>query len=125
MFQIAYDYEQAWREDETLTVDIQFAQEIAISPDIARRKANGFLAGYVTMMVSGGQPTLILAKDPVWRVPAVLTLPNVGEVSTLGTVDVDAQTGQVIPPSAEQINRMQELAHAIAAHFASPTAPAG
>ncbi len=125
MFQVAYNYDQTWHENETLTVDIQFAQEIAISPDIARRKANGFLAGYVTMMASGGQPTLILAKEPFWRVPAVLTLPNLGEIGALGAVDVDAQSGQVMPPSAEQINRMQELAHAIAAHFALPTAPTG
>ncbi len=125
MFQIAYDYKQSWRENEFLSVNIRFAQKVAISSDIARRKANGFLAGYVTMMVSGGQPTLILAKNPLWRVPAVLSLPNMGEVSTLGAVDIDAQTGKIIPPSSEQINRMQELAHAIVAHFASSTAPTG
>ncbi len=123
MFQIAYDYQKSWPEDEPLTVEGHFAQEIIISPAVARRRANGFLAGYVTMMVSGGQPTLILSERPVWRVPAILNLPQLGEVSTLGVIDIDAQTGEVISPPAEQISRMQELAHAIAAHFASPTTP--
>jgi hypothetical protein len=125
MFQIAYNYHQDWREDESLTVDIQVSQKIAISPDLARRRANGFLAGHVTMMVSAGQPTLIVDQTPVWRVPAVLRLPELGDVSTVGAVDIDAQTGDMILPSFDQITRMQELAHAIAAHFASATTATG
>jgi hypothetical protein len=125
MFQIAYDYQKPWPENEPLQVKAHFDQEITISPVLARRKANGFLAGYVTMMVSAGQPTLILNEQPFWRVPAVLNLPYLGEVSTLGAIDIDAQTGKIIPPSAEQISRMQELAHAIAAYFAPSTTPAG
>ena len=125
MFQIAYNYNQDWREDEVVTVDIQVSQKIAISPDLARRRANGFFAGNVTMMVTGGQPMLIVDQNPVWRVPAVLRLPELGDVSTIGSVDIDAQTGDIISPSFDQITRMQELAHAIAAHFASATAVAG
>lgn len=125
MFQIAYNYDTAWPEDKPLKIEGQFAQEIKISPIAARRKANGFLAGYITMMVSAGQPTLILETQPVWRVPMILTLPDLGEVSALGVIDVDAQSGDVIPPSLEQIQRMQGLAHAIATHFASQAAPAG
>ena len=90
---------------------------------MARRIANGFLTGYVTMMVSGGQPTLILQKQPFWRVPAILTLPKVGEVSTLGCIDINAQTGNIIPLSSQQINRMQEIANVIAAYYSSSTTP--
>lgn len=125
MFQIAYDYQKPWPENEPLRVEGHFDQEITISPTLARRKANGFLAGHVTMMVSAGQPTLILSEQPIWRVPAILNLPQLGEVGTLGAIDIDAQTGKIILPSPKQISRMQELAHAIAAHFASPTTPAG
>lgn len=125
MFQIAYKYNQDWPENEALTGDIQVSQKIAISPNLARRRANGFLTGHVTMMVTGGQPTLIVDQDPVWRVPAVLRLPELGDVSTIGSVDIDAQTGDIISPSFDQITRMQELAHAIAAHFASTTTATG
>jgi len=51
-------------------------------------------------------------------VPANLRLPTVGEVSVLGTIDVDARTGAILVPKTKQITQMQELAHAIAAHFA-------
>ena len=124
MFQIAYNYDQDWREDEVFTVEIRVSKKIAVSPEQARRKANGFLAGHVAMMVAGGRPTLVIDQAPIWRVPAVLRLPALGDVSTIGAVDVDAQTGDIIPPSPDQITRMQELAHALAAHFASSTAPA-
>lgn len=114
MFQIAYDYDTPWPEGESLKIEGHFAQEIKISPTVARRKANGYLAGHITMMVSAGQPTLILETSPLWRVPATLRLPGLGEVSSLGTIDIDAQSGKVIPLPPDQIQRMQELAHAIA-----------
>ena len=40
-------------------------------------------------------------------------------------LDIDAQTGEVISLPEEQISQMQELAHAIAAYFASSTTPTG
>lgn len=67
MFQITYNYNQDWREDEELTVDIRVSQKIAVSPDQARRTANGFLAGHVAMMASGGQPMLVVDQTSVWR----------------------------------------------------------
>lgn len=125
MFQITYNYDQDWCEDEELTVDIRVSQKIAVSPDLTRRTANGFLAGHVAMMVSGGQPTLVVDQTPVWWLPAVLRLPSVGDVSTVGAVDIDAQTGDLIPPFLNEITRMQELAYALAAHFASAATSAG
>ncbi len=122
---IAYNYQETWPENESLMIEGHFTQKITVPPILARRRANGFLAGHVMLMVSGGEPTLILSEHPVWRVPAVLNVPKLGEVNTLGSVDIDAQTGEVIPLSSEQINRMQELAHAIAAYFTSSTTPTG
>ena len=123
MFQIVYEYDEPWPAQGPFHVEKQLvSQEIAVSPILARRRANGFLAGYVTMMVTAGQPVLILGERPAWRVPATLRLPGLGEVGTLGHVDVDAQSGEIIWPSDKQIAQMQELAHAIAAHFSlSPT----
>jgi len=122
MFQIAYDYDTVWPEDQPLKIEAHFAQEIAISPTVARRKANGFLAGYIAMMVSAGQPTLILEDALVWRIPAVLRLPTFGEAGILGTVDIDAKSGDLQPLTPEQITRMQGVARALATHFASSPA---
>lgn len=117
MFQVAYDYQQTWPENQSLKIEIQLAHEITISPTVAQQKANGFLAGYVTLMVSSGPATLWLKERPVWRIPAVLKLPHLGEVGIVGTIDVYAQAGEIIPLSPAQISRMQEIAQALAAHF--------
>ena len=125
MFQVTYQYDQPWPKNNYLRMESHLVYDIKISPAVARRKANGFLAGYVTMMVSAGQPTLILDESPVWRVPANLHLPKLGKVSTLGTIDVDAQTGEIIALTTDQITQMQELSHVIAAYFTSSTRSTG
>jgi hypothetical protein len=125
MYQIVYEYDEPWPDNGPFHLEKQIvSQEIAVSPVVARRRANGFLAGYVTMMVTAGQPMLILGENPAWHVPAVLCLPGVGEVGTVGHLDIDAQSGEIILPSDEQIAQMQEVAHAIAAHFALSPTPA-
>ena len=123
MFKVAYDYKKSWPDNGSLRIESHLALDIPVSPTVAQRKVNGFLAGYVTMMVSAGKPMLVLDEHPVWRVPANLRLPTVGQVSVLGSIDVDAQTGAILVPKTKEITQMQELAHAIAAHFASRTTP--
>lgn len=125
MFQIAQEYQGEWSDDAPLKVEGSYTCEVEVTPIVARRRANGFLAGYVAMMVGAGEPSLVMEEQPYWRVPAVLRLPVQGEVCTFGTVDVDARTSEIIKPSAQQIQHMQELAHALAAHYTSPTEAAG
>ncbi|MCZ7668075.1 MAG: hypothetical protein M5U34_13220 [Chloroflexi bacterium] len=124
MFQVMHDYQQKWSQNNPLRVKGEFVQDIATPPTVAQHTANGYLAQYVTMMVMAGTPTLFLSQPPVWRVPAILSLPGLGDVSAIGTVDVDANTGEVIPLTESQLSRMQEIAHALAAHFASPATTA-
>ena len=125
MFQVMHDYQQKWPKNHPLKVEGEFAQDISVSPIVAQRKANGYLAQYVTMMVSADIPTLFLSQPPVWRVPAILSLPDLGEVSTIGTVDIDAETGEIVSLPESQLSRMQEIAHALAAHFTSQATKPG
>jgi hypothetical protein len=101
------------------------AGEIKVSPTVARRRAAGFLAGHITMMVLAGEPMLVWSEQPVWRVPACLHLPELGEVSTVGCIDVDALTGEIILLFPDQITAMQRRADDIAARFTLPATPAG
>jgi hypothetical protein len=124
MFQVVYEYKQPWPESGNLRVEAQFSGEITVPPTLARRRVNGFLGKEVTMMALAGHPALVVGDRPIWRVPACLHLPGLGEVATLGSIEVDALTGQVVEPSSEQITLMRDRANAIAAHFATSTAPA-
>ena len=124
MFQVIYEYTKKWPDKGPLRVNAHLEGDIAITPDKARRRASGYLAGYVTMMVLAGEPVLVMSSEPKWRIPAVLHLPGLGPVSTVGTVDVNAQTGEIIPLTAEQILIMQERANEFALRLtpsANPT----
>lgn len=105
-----------------MQLNARFQGEIHVSPDKARQRAAGFMAGHITMMVLPGEPSLALGNPPVWRIPVCLHLPDLGEVTTVGTIDVNALTGDIIEPEPEKIQLMQDRAHEIAARFApSPT----
>jgi hypothetical protein len=52
------------------------------------------MAGYWIMM-RAQQPTLLIGNCIVWRVPVILTTPDLGAVGELGVVHVDVKTGQM------------------------------
>jgi hypothetical protein len=116
--QIAFTDPHPWPESGQVEIAGQ-AYDIPISPEQARRRAKGFLAGYITMLVTAGEPTLLIDEAPVWCVSARLVLPGVGEVGTLGAISIDAQTGEVIPLSPEAITQMQDLAQLVARYYTS------
>lgn len=125
MFQIVYEYEQPWPEDGTLVVKMpSISREIKVSPASARRKANGYLTCEVAMALRPGDPALVCGARPMWRMPILLQLPHWGPVATLGSVDVDALTRDVIPLTPEQITSIQAQAHAIATRLTPEAAPA-
>jgi hypothetical protein len=55
----------------------------------------------------GDDPALVIAERVVWRVPVLLTSPERGVIGQVGTVDVDAQTSDVLS-SAELIQELIE-----------------
>lgn len=107
----------AWRiEIPSMTLDV------SIDPETARRRANGYLVTYVSMMLHALNPILILNGPPVWRLSLSLWLRDIGDVATLGTLDVDAHTGGVVSLTTAQIRVIQDQANAIVARFAPATA---
>ena len=46
-------------------------------------------------MLVGGEPTLVIGKQTVWRVPIILTSSKVGEVGTVGVIDVNVENGEI------------------------------
>lgn len=108
-----------------MQLNAQWHGEIRIAPETARRKAGSFLAGHVSMMVLPGEPILIAGTSPIWRVPAQLYLPGIGEAAHLGDIDVDAMTGVVIEPAQSIILKMQTRAHEFATHLTPSTTTPG
>lgn len=97
---------------------------IGVQPEVARRRANGYLGNHVAMTMLAHNPRLVLAETPRWRFDIDLHLAGLGFVATLGTIDVDAVAGQVIPLLSTQIAALRERADALIARFSPETAAA-
>ncbi len=74
---------------------------VNITAYTARRQAGGYVGSHVSHLMGGGEPSLLLAQGRlVWRVPILLSSPRRGLLGQVGSLDVDARTGQLLlPPS--------------------------
>jgi len=92
---------QPTRFDDQVHVDIQIRVDLNVSAYVARRQVTGYLLDNVSDHLSGETPDLVVDGERLlWRVPVVLYLTSRGRVGQVGTIDVDAQTGQLqITPS--------------------------
>jgi len=91
---------------ETAPIHLRFhiVATLNVSAEDARRRVN---CQVVTELGTG-----LIARDPelafldeqiVWRVPIVLSLPGLGDLGQVGTVDVDACTGDLLfTPNAQE-----------------------
>lgn len=115
MLPATYHIQHVWQENKP-------PHNVQVSPQSATRTAAKFLAKHVTMMAMADTPTLIVEEPTVWQFPVVLTIPKLGRVSTIGQVQVDAFTGEIIEPTSTYLENMKTLAYAIAKHFSLSTA---
>ncbi len=123
MLQILYEHPVEWNDDgpRTLKALVNLERTFSVSPHSARQKANGYLGRYVAMAIQADEPILVWRKRPVWRMQIGLSLRGLGQLATFGTVEVDAQTREVITLSIDEIASLQERANAIALRL-TPTA---
>lgn len=119
MFVMLKYWGDSWPEDKPFKVEAHFSGEIPMSPVEARRRVSQFLEQQVKMETFAGTPILLLGDRLVWRVPACLRLPGLGdeEVVHLGVIDIDVFKEQMLIPAPEQLAKMQKRANALAAKF--------
>lgn len=99
-----------------LKISLDISAQINISADDARRKVNGFLLNNVSYLIVGGKfPELVIGERVVWRVGVNHSLPGFGEIGRIGMIDVDAETGDLMPVTAQYIEEMIHRAKTLAA----------
>lgn len=126
MIQVLYEYANTWPQTGVLKLEVpEIVGEIQIPPAMASRRAKGYLTCEVGMAFRPDNPVLVWGEQPVWRMFIYLHLRGFGPTATLGTIDVDARSGEVIPLTTEQIITMQDRADELATRLAPPTDPTG
>lgn len=89
--------------------------ELNITPYAANQRANYYLVMHVGNLVMSGEPELEFRKEGTyWRLPAILTSPDVGHVGEIGEIIVDAQTGVVAEAESTPIKEMEKNAESLA-----------
>jgi hypothetical protein len=109
-----------------IAIQVDYAGEIKVKAEAARRKANAYLLTTVTnLSYAGHESGLVFGEHLVWRFPAMLALPSYGEIGPIGTIDVDAASGDTrsVPLSPTLISQMQERANALARRLPHKAAP--
>lgn len=114
MIQVLYEYSTPWPVNGPMRLESPpISLDIPVSPDSARRKVNGYLTTHVSMALYGADPVLVMNdQKPFWRVSMNLRWPGWEYVSTLGHIDVDAHTRDVVPLTSERIRQIQDKANA-------------
>jgi hypothetical protein len=87
-----------------------------VTAEEARRKVNRWLINEVSYMIGAEVPTLVIGEQVVWRVPAWIGFPHTGRAGTVGTIDVDVQSG-AMDNTPERKAEIERRAETIAAHM--------
>jgi hypothetical protein len=98
-------------------------EAVGVLRPTAQIRANGYLADYVALGAKADRPVWVAGARPVWRATAFLRLRGYGRVCDLGTIDVDARTGEVVPLPKKQLQAMRKRAHDAADRTTLATAP--
>lgn len=122
--EIVYELAQSWPKQGPLQVNVpSLTMEIPIAPDVARRRANGYLGMNVGVLLGASDPRLLMNDRPLWKLSVNLRLPGIGYIGQVGTIQVDAISGVVIPLSATTIQQYQDRAHDLVIRFTPATEP--
>jgi hypothetical protein len=92
-------------------LSFHLAATLNVTADEARRLVNRQAVTELGTGLIARDPELVIAGEQIlWRVPLALSLPGVGDMGQVGTVDVDARTGQLVLDAAAQ-DRIIQHAH--------------
>ena len=87
-----------------------------VDPHLARRKANGWLVTHVGNILAQQPQLLQVEGQLVWRFKAFLTMRGKPSSGPVGSVDVDAYTGEVqtsASAASDMIANARTIAHSL------------
>lgn len=87
----------------TLTV------EWKVGPIQARRRAGRLVCEEVGDLLFGREPNLVVGDRIVWRVPIVIGVKDAGILGQVGTIDIDANSGEPVY-TQDDLDKMKVVA---------------
>jgi hypothetical protein len=90
---------------------VHLAVTLNVTAEEARHRVNRQAVTEMGTGLVARDPELVMIGEQIlWRVPVVLSLPGLGDMGQVGTVDVNAHTGALLLDAAAQ-ERIIQHAH--------------
>lgn len=103
--------------ESNLDINIRVTQPLNVTSFSARQRATQFVMQELSTQFGGDTPELTVGERVYWTVPIVFTLPGKGVVGRVGTLRVDAGTGELLAEPQtlqEMMHHADRLAHGAA-----------
>ena len=101
-------------------IEFTLTAQVNITDFTAQRKVSKLLLDQVGNLLYGERPSLVAGRQLLWRVPVWLALPTTGPLGQVGTLDVDAQTGEILF-TQQTLDEIAERGNAMAQRATSTT----
>ena len=99
--------------DSVLDITIHITQPLNVTAFSARQRVTQYVIQELSTQLGGDTPDLTVGERVYWSVPVVFTLPGKGLLGRVGTLQVDAGTGELLTdPQTEQeiMNHAEQVA---------------
>ena len=96
--------------DSVLDINIRVTQPLNVTAFSARQRVTQYVMQELSTQLGGDTPDLTVGERVYWSVPVVFTLPGKGVLGRVGTLRVDAGTGELLtdPQTEQEILRHAE-----------------
>jgi hypothetical protein len=89
--------------ESSVDITIRVTQPLNVTAFSARQKVTQYVMQELSTQLGGAAPELTVSERVYWSVPIVFTLPGKGVLGRVGTLRVDAGTGELLTdPQTEQ-----------------------
>jgi hypothetical protein len=82
--------------ESTLDINIRVTQPLNVTAFSARQRVTQYVMLELSTQLGGDTPELTVSERVYWSVPVVFTLPGKGVLGRVGTLRVDAATGELL-----------------------------
>ncbi len=99
--------------ESTLDINIRVTQPLNITSFSAQQRVTQYVMQELSTQLGADTPELTVGERVYWSVPVVFTLPGKGVLGRVGTLRIDAGTGELLTnPQTEQeiMRRAEQLA---------------
>jgi hypothetical protein len=101
-------------------IELSVTAKLNLTDVTAQHKVSKLLLDQVGNLLYGEQPSMVVGRRWLWRVPVWLGLPTAGPVGQIGWLDVDAQTGEILF-TQQQLDELAERGDELAERTTHPT----